>query len=158
MSAALPVQCSHPTPEKTTLTQPQLFLLDITSDMANLARVAEFVADAALKGKLSQKQTDDVSMAVDEAVTNVMEHAYAGVSDGQISIKMRVDDQEFFVEIRDQGKPFDARQVKEPNVNSPLSERSIGGLGIFFIRKLMDKVEFTRDSTGNVTRMTKKLK
>lgn len=140
------------------MTQPQIFLLDISSDMANLARVADFVAAAALKGKLSQKQSDDVSMAVDEAVTNVMEHAYAGESDGQISIKLRVDDQEFFVEIRDQGKTFDPEQVKEPNVNSPLAERAIGGLGIFFIKKLMDKVEFTHDQAGNVTRLTKKLK
>jgi len=140
------------------LSQSQLFLLDITSDMSNLARVADFVAEAAQKVKLTQRQSDDVQMAVDEAVTNVMEHAYAGESDGRISIKMRVDDQELFVEIRDQGKEFNAKKVKKPNIKGPLSERSIGGLGIFFMKKLMDKVEFTRDQTGNVTRMSKKLK
>ncbi len=140
------------------MSQSQLFLLDITSDMSNLARVADFVAEAAQKVKLTQRQSDDVQMAVDEAVTNVMEHAYAGESDGRISIKMRVDDQELFVEIRDQGKEFNAKKVKKPNIKGPLSERSIGGLGIFFMKKLMDKVEFTRDQTGNVTRMSKKLK
>lgn len=140
------------------LAESQLFLLDITSDMANLARVADFVADAAQKAKLTQKQSDDVQMAVDEAVTNVMEHAYAGKTDGPISIKLRVDTELFFVEIRDQGNAFNAKKVKKPNTKSSLAERAIGGLGIFFMKKLMDKVEFTHDQAGNITRMTKKLK
>lgn len=126
--------------------------------MSNLSRVADFVADAAQKTKLSQKQFDDVQMAVDEAVTNVMEHAYTGKTTGHISIQLRVDSKELLVEIRDQGNAFNAKKVKKPNVNSPLSERSIGGLGIFFMKKLMDKVEFTQDETGNLTRMVKKLK
>lgn len=148
----------NPTTERMTLTKTQLYLLDITSDMSNLARVADFVTDAAQKAKLTPKQSDDVVMAVDEAVTNVMEHAYAGQSDGQISIKLRVDEKEFFVEIRDQGKPFNPKEVKKPNTKGQLSERSVGGLGIFFMKKLMDKIEFTHDQGGNITRMIKKLK
>lgn len=144
--------------EQTPLTNSQVYLLDITSDMANLERVAEFIADIARKSNLSQRQSDDVQMAVDEAVTNVMEHAYAGQSDGIIFIKCRVNAKEFFVEIRDTGKTFDTQKVKKPNTKSPLSARSIGGLGVFFMKKLMDKVEFTRDQSGNITRMTKKLK
>lgn len=136
----------------------QTFRLDISSDMRNLARVADFVAAASQKGKLTQKQSDDVAMAVDEAVTNVMEHAYAGRKDGAISILLRVDEREFYVEIHDQGKIFNPNLVKSPDINSPLSERTIGGLGIFFMKKLMDEVEFSRDELGNVTRMSKKLK
>lgn len=126
--------------------------------MSNLARVADFVADAARKTKISQRQSDDIQMAVDEAVTNVMEHAYAGRTNGHISIQLEIDAKAILVEIRDQGHAFNPKKVKKPNVNSPLSERSIGGLGIFFMKKLMDKVEFTRDETGNITRMFKKLK
>lgn len=140
------------------MAQAQLFLLNITSDMRNLARVADFVADAAVKSNLTTRQSDDVQMAVDEAVTNVMEHAYAGVTDGNIAIKMRIDEKLIFVEIRDQGKEFDPKKVKKPNIKGPLAERSIGGLGVFFMKKLMDKVEFARDDAGNVTRMTKKRK
>jgi anti-sigma regulatory factor (Ser/Thr protein kinase) len=126
--------------------------------MRNLERVAEFVSDAAKKSALTTRQSDDVQMAVDEAVTNVMEHAYAGRTDGNISIKLRVDEKVVQVEIRDQGKAFDPKKVKKPNIKGPLSERSIGGLGVFFMRKLMDKVEFKHDEAGNLTRMTKKRK
>lgn len=140
------------------MTKTELYLLDITSDMANLERVADFIADIARKSNLTQRQSDDVQMAVDEAVTNVMEHAYEGQTDGVIFIKCRVDAKEFFVEIRDTGKAFDVKKLKKPNTKSPLSERSIGGLGVFFMKKLMDKVEFKHDQAGNITRMTKKLK
>lgn len=136
----------------------RLFHLDINSDMANLERVSDFILDVAKKTKLTEKQTDHVQMALDEAVTNVMEHAYEGRTDGAIFIRCRVDAKELTIEIRDQGAPFDAGSIQTPNTHSPLSERSIGGLGVFFMRKLMDRVEFARDDTGNVTRMTKKLK
>ncbi len=136
----------------------QTFSMEVDSDMANLAGIAEFIADAAVKVQLTQKQSDDLQMAVDEAVTNVMEHAYRGRTDGRISILCRSDGKEILIEIRDSGIPFDASKVKTPNVNGPLTERTIGGLGVFFMRKLMDKVEFTRDTKGNVTRLTKKLK
>lgn len=140
------------------MAQAQLFLLNITSDMQNLSRVADFVSDAATRTKLTTRQLDDVQMAVDEAVTNVMEHAYGGQADGAIAIKMRIDEKLIVVEIRDQGKQFDPKKVKKPNIKGPLSERTIGGLGVFFMKKLMDKVEFVRDDAGNVTRMTKKRK
>jgi serine/threonine-protein kinase RsbW len=140
------------------LAQAQFYQLNITSDMANLARVAAFVADAAQSSRLSQKQFDDLQMAVDEAVTNVMEHAYKGRTDGAIHILLRVDTRRLLVEIRDRGTAFNAKKVKKPDINSPLSERSIGGLGIFFMKHLMDRVEFRRDKGENITRMMKKLK
>ncbi len=140
------------------LSKTQTFFLQISSDMANLARVADFIAEVASKGRLTQRQSDDVQMAVDEAVTNVMEHAYGGRRNGQILITCTVNAREFAVEIRDNGKPFDPSQLRVPDVKSPLSERTIGGLGVFFMRKLMTRVEFSRDEAGNLTRMTKKLK
>lgn len=138
--------------------KPQSFSLQVTSDMANLQAVADFIAEVARAIDLSERQFEDVHMAVDEAVTNVMEHAYAGRQDGEILIMAHREPKELVIEIRDYGKPFDPSKVKAPNVKGPLSKRSIGGLGIFFMKKLMDKVEFHRDHAGNVTRLHKKLK
>ncbi len=133
------------------------FHLAITSDMSNLERVAEFVFEVARQTQLSDTIAEHTQMAVDEAVTNVMEHAYGGRADGHIDLDFRVTARELRIEIRDQGAPFDSATIQEPNIHSPLSERAIGGLGVFFMRKLMDKVEFTHDRRGNLTRMTKKL-
>lgn len=137
--------------------QTRTYHLEITSDMQNLAVVSDFILDIAKQSNLDDKTTDHLQMALDEAVTNVMEHGYAGRSDGIIKIDCRVDKRSVQIEIRDQGEPFDPDQIKEPDVTSPLSERAIGGLGVFFMRKLMDQVEFSRDRRGNRTRMVKQL-
>lgn len=137
----------------------QVFTLEVSSDLNNLARVASFVENAAREMRLTERQFDDVHMAVDEAVTNVIEHAYGGRRDGRISIVLRHEPKRLVVEIRDFGKSFDPSKIKEPDIKSPLGKREIGGLGIFFMKKLMDKVEFTTEpGGGNLTRMTKKLK
>jgi len=133
------------------------FYLEISSDMANLERVSDFVLDMARQSNFTEQITDHVQMAVDEAVTNVMEHAYGGRTDGKIAIECRVTADELQIEIRDRGEPFDPDTIREPNIHSPLSERTIGGLGVFFMRKLMDHVEFSHNRRGNLTRMTKKL-
>ena len=131
--------------------------MDISSDMANLEAVSDFILDVARQCNLTEKQTDHVQMALDEAVTNVMEHAYNGRTDGHIHITCTADARVLQIEIRDGGEPFDPESIQEPDITTPLAERSIGGLGVFFMRKLMDRIEFSRDENGNVTRMTKKL-
>lgn len=125
--------------------------------MSNLEHVSDFILDVARQCNLTDKQTDHVQMALDEAVTNVMEHAYNGRTDGEIHITCTADARALQIEIRDQGDPFNPDDIQEPDITTPLAERSIGGLGVFFMRKLMDRVEFSRKGNTNVTRMTKKL-
>ena len=135
------------------------FHLEVTSELSNLSVVADFVVKAARASGLNERQTDDVHMAVDEAVTNVMEHAYRGRSDGRILINCERRDDEFTVEIQDFGKLFDPSKIRTPRVHGPLSRRTIGGLGIFFMKQLMDNVEFTSDvKNGNRVRMVKLIK
>jgi serine/threonine-protein kinase RsbW len=141
------------------LTKSQQFELSITSQLSNLNRVADFISESAHASGLNEKQTDDVQMAVDEAVTNIIEHAYAGRHDGRIYIYCERRNKEFIVEIQDFGKPFDPSKVPTPRVRGPLSTRTIGGLGIFFMRKLMNRVEFSSDTAGgNRVRMAKRVK
>lgn len=137
----------------------QQFQIEITSDTANLLRVSEFVRSVGNAIGMTEKQQYDVELAVDEAVTNIMEHAYDGRKDGHISIMLARRNADLVVEIRDVGKPFDSASVKQPQLRVPLGRRDIGGLGIYFMRQLMDTVEFSHNSKhGNLVRMTKRLK
>ena len=56
----------------------------------------------------------------------------------------------------DTGKSFEISKVKQPNIKADLSDRQIGGLGIYLMRKLMDKVSYESNSTGNMLTMTKR--
>ncbi len=137
----------------------QQFQLTILSDFSNLGAVADFITRAAEESGLKDGASYNVQMAVDEAVTNVIEHAYHGRQDGRIYISCETHGNEFVVVIRDFGKPFDVNKVPKPRVKGPLGRRSIGGLGVFFMKKLMDRVEFSSSADqGNQVRMVKRIR
>lgn len=136
----------------------QRFQLTTDSRLERLSKISDFIGKAARACGLDDKQVYDVQMAVDEACSNVIEHAYAGKTNGKIEIKCQVEDDEFVVTIRDYGKPFDPRQVAQPNISAPLSERTVGGLGLFFMNRLMDRVEFDFSKKGNYLTMAKRIK
>ncbi len=131
--------------------------LCISSQLSNLATVAEFVAHSASLAGLDEDQVFAVQMAVDEACTNTMEHAYEGRQDGEVFICCYLEGGDFVVRITDHGKPFEPASIPSPDVSSPLEERGVGGLGIFFMRRLMDSVEFRFDAIrGNEVTMRKR--
>lgn len=133
------------------------FEMTVCSDLANLARIAEFVTDAALRLGLTEQQAFEVQMATDEACANIIEHAYGPGVPGCIAIACELVGDELVITIRDRGRAFDASRVPPPDLTGPLKDRQVGGLGLYFMRKLMDRVVFCHDAeTGNELRMYKR--
>ncbi|MGH9204002.1 MAG: ATP-binding protein [Vicinamibacterales bacterium] len=135
--------------------------LTVPGRVEYLAQIADFITQAARDAGFDEDDVFHVHMAVDEACSNIIEHAYAGDAHGDISVTcVRETDGDLRVEICDQGKPFDPDQVPVPHIGkSPLDldELRIGGLGLFFIRKLMDEVTFHFDEEcGNTLTMVKR--
>ena len=123
----------------------------------SLGKIAEFVTRAAAAADLGANATYAVEMAVDEACTNIIEHAYGGEGRGDIECTCQVDNEGLTVTLRDSGRPFDPLAVPEPDISASLGERQEGGLGLYLIRKLMDEVHFEFSSdTGNVLTMVKR--
>jgi len=125
----------------------QFFNLSVPGDLTSLETIAEFVTEAAQRAGLDAQEIFGVQMATDEACTNVIEHAYAGTS-GDIHLTCQVEPGELVITIRDHGRPFDPESVPLPNLNGALQDRRVGGLGLYFMRKLMDEVHFSFDPTG----------
>jgi len=132
-----------------------------SAQFENLDKAREFVAEAALTCGLSESAVYAAQLAVDEAFTNIIEHAYGGECLEKIECTCLVTERDLVITLRDCGNPFDPSVVPEPDLCAELEERDIGGLGLFFIQQLMDEVEFsfTQDAdTGkqcNVIRMVK---
>jgi serine/threonine-protein kinase RsbW len=108
----------------------------------SLASISEFIFRAAQRAGLDSKATYAVQMAVDEACTNIIEHAYGGEGKGTITCSVGIDPTSLTIQLEDQGKPFNPKKIKNPNTHLPLSRRKEGGLGLFFIRQYMDEVRF----------------
>jgi serine/threonine-protein kinase RsbW len=121
-----------------------------------LDEIREFVAQVAREGGFSEKVIYSLQLAADEAASNIIEHAYEGVSNAKLDITCDMQGDTLVITMHDTGKPFDPSKVKQPNLKADLSDRQIGGLGVYLMRKLMDEVSYTTKSkTGNLLTMTK---
>ena len=130
--------------------------LEIEAKPENLTVVADFIATA-MRQLGTEQDVFEVQTAVDEACTNVMLHAYSGKG-GVISISCELQDKDFIITIRDNGRPFDPDSVPPPDVEAALEERRVGGLGVHLMRKLMDDVSYAFDAEkGNKLVMRKTL-
>lgn len=125
----------------------------------SLGVLCDFVTQAARVAGLDAQAVHAVQVALDEACTNIIEHAYDGDESGDIECTCRVRDGELEVTLRDQGCPFDPTGVPEPNLTASLDERQGGGLGVYLMRRLMDEVRFESiPGAGNVLTMVKRRK
>jgi serine/threonine-protein kinase RsbW len=128
------------------------------SRLDNLPKIAEFVTEAMKRfgiGKL--KDIYAVQLSVDEACTNIIQHAYPNKNEGKIEIQCLLSSEgnNLTVNIVDWGKPFDPTVVSKPDIESSLDERKVGGLGIFFVKKFMDEVKYERCLDRNLLIMVK---
>lgn len=122
----------------------QPFELCVDSNLTHLAAISEFVADGARQAGLSEDAVFAVQMAIDEACTNSIVHAYKG-RHGEVRVCSWTEGDDYVVRVTDFGEPFDPDAVPLPDTTAPLVERSIGGLGLFFMKELVDRIEFTSD-------------
>jgi len=132
--------------------------LIVTNDPHDIRRVNEFVLKVAAEHKLSEADTFAIRLAVEEACLNVMKYGFPTGEKSEISLKFEFDKDKVTITIVDRGVPFDPTKVKLPNVNAPLEERKVGGLGIYLIKNVMDEVHYERKGDMNVLRLVKYLR
>ena len=97
-----------------------------------------------------------VELSMDEACTNVIEHAYEGKDGGDIECTCDTDEKNLTIIIHDHGKSFDPASIVPPDLNADLDARPVGGLGIFLMKRLMDEVRFEpMGDAGNILTMIK---
>jgi serine/threonine-protein kinase RsbW len=108
----------------------------------SLAEIADFVKEAATEAGLSSFDIYAVETAVDEACSNIIEHGYQGEGIGDIEVSVEITEKGLTIILHDNGRPFDPEAVPDPDLDAPLEERESHGLGLYFMRELMDEVHF----------------
>ena len=136
---------------------PKQWELTVDGRLENLSTIADFVVKAAQASGLDEKAIFEVQLAVDEACTNVIEHSYRGEDKGEIALRCERAEGGFVVTIRDHGQPFNPEDVPLPDLKCGLDKRQHGGLGLYFMRLLMDEVRFHFDTEGNELTMVKRI-
>lgn len=140
--------------------------LTVPGRYAEIRHICDFVAHGAAEAGFDDDAIFQVQLACDEACTNIIEHTYEGEDGGDITISWEIGGQYFRIVISDSGKRFDPGDIPPaPIPSAPVQVQEddefdvkVGGLGVYFMRKLMDRVTFDyEEGSGNVLTMVKQL-
>jgi serine/threonine-protein kinase RsbW len=117
--------------------------LSVLAYYDNLDILRDYLGWIAEDCRMSAKDVYAVQLAVDEACTNIIEHAYGGECDKSIDLHCEVTPQALIIRLHDHGEPFNPLEVPQPNFDVPIEERDNGGLGLYLMRQLMDEIHFS---------------
>lgn len=117
--------------------------------MPRLSQVLDRVGEAF---RLPAEVLTDLRIALDEIVTNILKYAYAGGESRGFTIHCEIHNGSLRTTIEDEGVPFDPLASPEPDLTVPLASRKVGGLGVHFVKSLMNTVAYER--VGNRNRVT----
>jgi serine/threonine-protein kinase RsbW len=112
------------------------------SQTERLHEVREFVAGEAREFGFSDEEVANITLAVDEACTNIIKHTYQYARDKALEISVTRAVSSFTVSIVDEGRAFDPSTIPSPDLKQHLAHFRRGGLGVYLMKKLMDKVEY----------------
>jgi serine/threonine-protein kinase RsbW len=125
--------------------------LELPGRLESLDQVADYVRAAAAEAGFDQKVAARLHLAVDEVATNIVTHAYAeqGI-DGRLYLEAELDGEALRVHLEDTGVAYDPTKREDPaDLDKPLEERGIGGLGIFLARRNVDALRYERRGDRN---------
>jgi serine/threonine-protein kinase RsbW len=129
----------------------------IPASTDSLKDVREIIETACAKYKISKKTVYEITLAVDEACTNIIKHAYHNSSDKQINISLTVSEKLFEIKLTDTGEHFDPSKIPNPDIRESQKQKKGGGLGVFLMKKIMDEVKYKTIGNKNELTLIKKL-
>ncbi len=130
----------------------------VKANFSELEKIREFVFSHAEEYYFSEIDAQKITLAVDEACTNLMRYAYNCNFDFLICIDIFISNNEFVVQIIDEGEPFDPLSVESPDMKKYFAEFRKGGLGIHIMRSVMDDINYQPSQSTerkNILKLTK---
>jgi serine/threonine-protein kinase RsbW len=135
-------------------------VLSINNDIQELDRLMAFISETAAEWGLGQELLFLMDLVTEEVVSNIIGYGYEPEQHNEtIEIVLNYSPDELIIQVSDNSREFNPLTVPRPDdLNKPAAERKIGGLGIHFMREMMDQIEYHRDHGRNVLTLTKKIK
>lgn len=121
----------------------------------SLVEISKFVKKIANSKGFDGFALYTIETAVDEACSNIIEHAYRGIDNGEIEISVGFNDKGLVIILKDNGQPFDPSSIKKPNLSEILDDREAHGLGLYMMKQWMDEVHFDFKENVNILKLIK---
>ncbi len=130
--------------------------LVVTNDTKHLILVRDFVSRLIKQSRLAPADENKIILAVDEAVTNIIEHGYDEGAEGTIELEIEVAENRFTTIVRDTGRIFNPESIPNPDMKDHVRRGHKKGLGIFLMRQIMDEVRYKfKDGVKNELTLVK---
>lgn len=129
----------------------------IKNKISELEKVAQFVEEIGEELGLSMELQMNLNLVMEEMVTNVIFYAYPQDEEADIELLAKSDGKELTFVLSDQGKEFDPTAKEDADLDVNPAERELGGMGIFIVKNIMNKVTYQRLEGKNLLTMTKGL-
>jgi anti-sigma regulatory factor (Ser/Thr protein kinase) len=137
----------------------RLDLLEVilANQRTEIPKAHQLLDELAVQVGLSPKVCTDLHVALEEHLTNVINYGYSPDQPGRIAVRLVSSPDALRVEIEDDARPFNPLLAPPVDVNQPLEDRPIGGLGIHMIRQLTDELHYELRSGHNVLTLIKRM-
>ncbi len=135
----------------------QNWKITIHNNLKEMGLLTNFIKDIAKEKKIEESVASNINLAVEEAVSNIINYAYDKDYVGRIDIEAFKHDDSLEFVLKDSGKPFDPTARAEVDTTLKAEERKIGGLGIHLYKSIMDSVSYTRKDNMNILSLIKKI-
>lgn len=138
--------------------EPNKAILRIRAALDEIVRLPGFFGELAQEARWPDRLAAEFQLCCEELVTNTISYGYPGGVHGQhIEIEVRCDPGSVEIAISDGAIPFNPLAKEDPDLTLGIEERPIGGLGIYFVKRLMDEVRYEPQNPGNRIIMRKTL-
>lgn len=123
----------------------------LPAKITSLEKLMRFVSDFAREEGFTQKRIQQIELATEEALVNIFDYAYPEENIGDVEVRCKMDvNTGLIIEILDNGIPFDIKSFSKPDLGANISDRKIGGLGIYLIKQMVNRVHSRREGQSNI--------
>lgn len=129
----------------------------VSNKIDELSKVAQFIEELGVSWSLPDSLTANLNLVLEEAISNTILYGYDDADNHTIEIIFNKSESQISITIKDDGLEFDPTKKGDPDTSLTAEERPIGGLGIFLIKQLMDKVQYLREEKINCLILTKNI-
>ena len=131
--------------------------INVSSSSEYLREVRNFVQHFVQQFDVNKKDLDEIILAVDEAYTNIIKHAYNNDPNQTVKIELGTSTDILWVQLSDTGFHFNADEYQPPDLLKRIKNKQRGGMGVYLINKLMDSVEYSSAGKTNTILMRKRI-
>lgn len=129
----------------------------IENQVGELTAMAEKIKQLAREWQLPQAMAVNIDLVIEEALSNIIFYAFADNAKHKIHVSISLNQEMLTIKITDDGIAFNPLSEQQPDITLPAEQRPVGGLGIFLISQIMDKMHYTRYKNQNVLTLNKSI-